>query len=238
MYYLCLAAGQGTRFGQLGRYLQKCMYPVGLVPFVEYSIRNLRRARCLGPEDSLTLIVGHHQEQLRRYFGEDYQGLPLRYLEQLEPLGTGHALYLAYQALKPTAPVIAWLADSYVPTARFEALYHHPAETVQTLAPAPEGEKAELRVSVSGARVTRAWRGEGELYDIGLWKLSPAVLRLMTAERHGEYRVLPNLQRALEQGHEIGYLIADSWLHLGGTLPTPEANVLAVVRQLLALEGE
>jgi NDP-sugar pyrophosphorylase family protein len=235
MHYICLAAGQGTRFGKLGRYLQKCMYPVGLKPFLEYSIRNLCRSRHLTAQDRLTLVVGHHQTQVRSYFADRYQGLPIDYLEQPEQLGTGHALYLAYEALRPEDPVIAWLADSYIPTARFEALYAHPLSNVQTLAAGHAGEKPELRVSVDGERVTKAWQGEGELYDIGLWKLSPAVLALMTQVRHGEYRMMPNLQLALTQGHAIGYLQADSWLHLGGTLPTPEANVLEVARRVLAL---
>jgi len=52
-----------------------------------------------------------------------------------------------------------------------------------------------------------------------------------------EVRALPNLQRQIEAGLAVGWLEAAEWLHLGGTEPTPEANVLAVTRRLLELEG-
>jgi NDP-sugar pyrophosphorylase family protein len=238
MDYICLAAGKGTRFGHLGRYLQKCMYPVGLRPFLEYSLANLRQSAGLDVSaDRLTIIVGHHGEQVRAYFGAAYRGLRLGYLEQRELLGTGHALRLAHDALAPRESVVAWLADTYVPVELFERLRACPAPNAQTVAPGPPGEKPDLRVSVAEGRVRKAWQGEGELYDIGLWKLSPAVLSGMTETRHGEYRMMPNLQLALERGHEVAAIHADEWLHLGGVHPTPEANALAVARRVLELEG-
>ena len=50
----------------------------------------------------------------------------------------------------------------------------------------------------------------------------------------GEYRMLPNLQRSLDDGAEVGHVVADAWIHLGGVLPTPEANVRDVVRRVWA----
>lgn len=237
MDYLCLAAGEGRRLGRLGSYLQKCMYPVGLRPFLEYSIRNLRESAGLEPRhDRLILVVGYRQEQVRAYFGSAYQGLAIEYLEQAEALGTGHALYLAYQRLRPKESVIAWLADLYVPRALFERLQRCDAANVQAVAPGPEDEKPDLRVTLEGERVVAAWRGRDALYDIGLWKLSPEVLAVMTHERHGEYRMMPNLQHALSQGQPVRALKAEEWLHLGGVHPTPEENVLSVSQRVLELE--
>lgn len=225
--------------GQLGRYLQKCMYPVGLRPFLELSIANLLASEhCDAQRDRLTLVVGHHREQIEAYFGDDYHGLRVQYLPQGEPLGTGHALYQAYQGLEPTSSVIVWLADLYVPITLFSRMQHHPAENVLTVAPGHEEESDKLRISTKGERVTRAWNGEGERFDIGFWKLSSQVLANMTRVKaeNGEYRALPNLQRCIDEGVQVGYLEADAWLHLGGVNPTPEANVRTVVEQLFALE--
>ena len=239
MNYVCLAAGKGTRFGNLGSYLQKCMYPVALTPFLEYSIKNLRHSNVNIHTDSLTIIIGHHGEQVQRYFGNNYDGLSIQYVTQPQALGTGHALHLAYEQLQPQEPVIAWLADAYVPASRFQAHQTHTGHNIQTIAPGPDGEKPDLQVGINPetTTVTRAWQGSSGLYDIGLWKLSPQVLSLMTSERHGEYRMMPNLQVALNQGHTIHYLKADEWLHLGGTNPTPEQNVMDVSRRLLELEA-
>lgn len=240
MDYLCLAAGKGTRFGRLGSYLQKCMYPVGLKPFLAYSLANLRASRrCDVTRDRLTLVVGHHAEQVRRYFGTRFEGLELHYLVQADPLGTGHALKLAYDALAPCESVVVWLADLYVPVALFERIAAHPAPNVLTLAPGHEAESEALKVSTQGERVVKAWQGEGGRYDIGLWKLEPAVLAEMASVKaaNGEYRALPNLQRCLERGAEVGYVQADEWLHLGGVTPTVEGNLRAVVARLWAMEG-
>ena len=101
MDFVCLAAGKGTRFGALGRYLQKCMLPVALTPFLEYTVRNLRRNPACDPErDRLLVLVGHRGEQVRAYFGDAYEGLPIRYLEQGEARGTGHALATVAAALE------------------------------------------------------------------------------------------------------------------------------------------
>ena len=236
MDYVCLAAGKGTRFGRLGDYLQKCMYPVGLRPFLELSVQNLLQSRTLNPtQDRLILVVGHHAEQVRNYFGEVYEGLRLKYLTQPQALGTGHALHLVWETYRPSQPVIVWLADLYVPTSLFERIYAHPEANVQTLAPGPEDENAKVRVTTAGERVTRAWGGAGD-YDTGLWKLSPEVLQGVTMQTGSEVRVLPNLQKAIEAGARVGFVRADAWLHLGGTKPSPEANVREVVARVLELE--
>jgi NDP-sugar pyrophosphorylase family protein len=233
---LCLAAGKGTRFGRLGSYLQKAMYPIGLRPFLAFSIENLLASGAVRPgRDRLTLIVGHHGEQVRAYFGREADGLAVDYLEQPDPRGTGHALALAHAALAPRAPLLIWLADGYVPAARFAALAAHPDEAAMVLAPGHEDENPTVRVDVEGDRIVRAFRGGGR-FDVGVWKLPPPVLAGMTDEAaSGEIRMLPNLQRMIEAGLRVGHVDADEWLHLGGTAPTPEANVARVearVREL------
>lgn len=239
MNYVCLAAGKGTRFGNLGAYLQKCMYPVGLKPFVELSVRNLLSSPSTDLKtDSLTFVVGHHAQQLKAYFGTNYQGLSVHYVHQEEQLGTGHALYLVNETLELEGALLAWLADMYVPSSLFEAVQSHEAPNVQTVGPGHEGEKEDLKVTTQGARVVKAWQGEEAFYDIGIWKLSSDVLSLMMHERHGEYRMVPNLQYAIDQGHELGFVKTEEWLHLGGTLPSPEENVLEVVKRVLALEAK
>jgi bifunctional UDP-N-acetylglucosamine pyrophosphorylase/glucosamine-1-phosphate N-acetyltransferase len=173
---------------------------------------------------------------VRGYFGRAIDGLPIVYVEQAERLGTGHALALAAAALRPSAPVIGWQADLFPTAAMVDAVARHPAPNVVTLGPGHEDESDRLRATVEGDRVTRVWDGDGRLYDVGLWKLAPAVLGRMTEVRaeKGEYRMLPNLQRSLDEGAEVGHVVADAWIHLGGTLPTPEANVRDVVRRVWA----
>ncbi len=238
MDFVCLAAGKGTRFGNLGRYLQKCMLPIALTPFLEYSVRNLCASEAFdASRDRLLILVGHHGEQVRAYFGDDYGGLPIRYLEQGEARGTGHALATVAAALESDAPAVVWLGDLYVPAELFTAVVRRPAANVLTLAPGGADANASVRVTTDGEHVSRAWYGEGPLADIGLWKLEPAVMRAMTGATGTEVRALPNLQRQIEAGLSVAWQRASEWLHLGGTEPTPEAHVVAVARRVLELEG-
>jgi UDP-N-acetylglucosamine diphosphorylase / glucose-1-phosphate thymidylyltransferase / UDP-N-acetylgalactosamine diphosphorylase / glucosamine-1-phosphate N-acetyltransferase / galactosamine-1-phosphate N-acetyltransferase len=211
------------------------MYPVGLRPFLEHALAQVLASGVVDARrDRLALVVGHHEDQVRGHFGVAFEGLPITYVAQRERLGTGHALALAAAALEPTSSVVAWQADLFPTSAMVAAVAAHPAATAVTLGPGHQDESDRLRATVHDGRVQRVWDGAGDLYDVGLWKLAPAVLARLTEVRAegGEYRMLPNLQRCLDDGAEVGHVVCDAWIHLGGTLPTPEANVRDVVRRV------
>lgn len=206
------------------------MLPVGTRPFLEHTLMQLHASGVAREGDRLALVVGHHGEQLRRYFGNSADGLSIFYVEQAEQLGTGHALELAARALQPQAPVIAWQADLFVSRSMFAALAGHLAPTVVTLGRGDARESPRLRATLAGDRLLRVWDGASEWLDIGAWKLAPEVLRRMADVRaeKGEFRMLPNLQRVIDEGAMVGYTTSAEWIHLGGEFPTPELNVREV----------
>ncbi|MGH1415168.1 MAG: sugar phosphate nucleotidyltransferase [Pelagimonas sp.] len=237
MNLICLAAGKGSRFGDLGSYLQKCMYPIGLKPFLELSVRNLTQSGIDVSASSLTLVVGHYKEQIQSYFGDSYNGLKINYVVQDEALGTGHAILTAYQQAKLSGPCVVWLADGYVKSEQFASMLSHDMSVVQSVAADRDPAHAKIRVSLEGNRVTKAWEGDSDYVDIGLWKFSEAMVKRLTGRKEVEYRVMPNLQDAIADGESIGYLIEEEWLHLGGTEPTPEINTLRIAQRVRQLEG-
>ena len=235
MEFICLAAGQGTRLGRLGAYLQKCMYPVGLKPFLEHTLDQLLASGQAQPgRDRIALVVGHHGDQVRDYFGDRFAGIEIEYVEQTERRGTGHALDLAARRLQPTGSVIAWQADLLVTSPMFSQIVRHRTATVVTLGPGHEDESPVLRATTRGERATRVWEGEGPLLDVGLWKLEPTVLAEIGLETAagGEVRMLRNLQRSIDRGVDVGFVVTDDWIHLGGTLPSAELNVRRVVERV------
>ena len=111
---------------------------------------------------------------------------------------------------------------------------------VVTLGPGAAGEAPVLRATVVGERVTKVWNGVGPLYDVGLWKLEPAVLARIGEVRAptGEIRMLMNMQRSIDAGALVGHVECSDWIHLGGTLPSAEENVADVVTKVLAFSRE
>ncbi len=241
MEFVCLAAGRGSRLGALGSYLQKCMYPVGLRPFLELTMAQAAAAGGV----RVHVVVGHLGEQVRAYFGDEFRGMRIEYVQQGEPLGTGHALGLVAARLGGVVlSVLVWQADVYVPAEVFAGLWAHAAPNAVTLVSEPEA-GAELLATVEGERVRRVWGGAGPLSDGGVWKLEGRLLAqlggagTLDAAGRGEVRALPNLQRLIDAGEaEVGAVVVGSRLHLGGTYPTAEANVASVVRRLLLLDDE
>ena len=236
MNYICLAAGKGTRFNGLGVYLQKCMYPIGGVPFLRFSLENLISCTQFDPQsDSITLVVGHLSEQIKAYFGDSFKGIPLTYVEQGQAAGTGHAVLQAYKAFPFTEPAVVWLADGYVPTHLFEQIVQSPSDAALTVASHVCDHYHGERVSLdSGKRlVTRAWEGKSEYVDIGLWKVPVSVMDAMLNHKTDEHRFLPVVENALHEGLRVDAIVADEWIHLGGTEPSVVANLKAVTNRLL-----
>ena len=84
-----LAAGKGTRMGSADR--PKVMYEANGKPMVEYLINSVQKA---GVKE-IVLVVGFMQGKVRDYFKNR-----VKYVEQKEQLGTGHAVMMTKDLLK------------------------------------------------------------------------------------------------------------------------------------------
>lgn len=92
MQAVILAAGKGTRMRELCHNCPKPMIQLSGKPLLEWRIESL-------PEsiDEVILIVGYLQEQIKEYFGDEWQGRKITYITQDTLNGTGGAIML----LKP-----------------------------------------------------------------------------------------------------------------------------------------
>ena len=74
---LILSAGMGTRLHPLTRTRPKCLVHVAGRPMMEYQLDSLRRAGV----ENCTIVVGYLADAVRGYFGSDYRGVSLSYVE-------------------------------------------------------------------------------------------------------------------------------------------------------------
>lgn len=166
MTFVCLAAGRGRRMRPLTRYVHKAMIPFFGLPFLEYSIRHL-------PERArVVMIVGHLSDQITGYFKSRYAGHQISYLKQSGFRGTGDALFQFWQTYGPTGPIVVWQADQFI----------FPENAHQIVAAEPNAILCSRR--------------DGELREIGLWKVKPATLgKMRSCFSRGEYRALPVIEQ-------------------------------------------
>jgi len=102
-----LAAGKGTRLGELTRTTPKPMIRIAGIPAVEHVMRGIQAAGI----DDFILVTKHLAEQIEDYFGDGSQfGMRVQYVTQGDRYGTGAALLCA-RHLAQDAPVMMTFAD-------------------------------------------------------------------------------------------------------------------------------
>lgn len=95
MQCVILAAGRGTRLSNHTDEIPKPMLRINNKPVLQYALEQL-------PEevDQVVLVVNWLADQIKEYFGDNFLGKEIAYVEQKERLGTGHALHVCKDILR------------------------------------------------------------------------------------------------------------------------------------------
>ena len=110
MEAVILAGGLGTRLSSVLKEIPKPMAPVGERPFLEFLLDWLT-----GYEISkIILSVGYKSEIISSFFGIGFNGVPIEYSNEEEPLGTGGALLKAIQMIEGNCFLVL-NGDTYFP---------------------------------------------------------------------------------------------------------------------------
>ena len=120
MMAVVLAGGRGTRLRDRVTDRPKPMAPVLGRPFLELVLSGLAAQGV----DSAILSIGYLGDQIRDHFGTSFDGLPLAYTVETEPLGTGGAVKLAL-GMVSDPPFLVVNGDTWVPldVAAMQAAY-------------------------------------------------------------------------------------------------------------------
>jgi D-glycero-alpha-D-manno-heptose 1-phosphate guanylyltransferase len=90
---IILAGGLSTRLQGVVADMPKPMARVAGKPFLSYLLDY-----CLVAEiEKIVLAVGYKYEIIERFYGNEYKGIALEYAVEHEPLGTGGAIWNAFQ---------------------------------------------------------------------------------------------------------------------------------------------
>ena len=95
MQAVILVAGKSTRTYPLTLTRPKPLLPIAGYTIIEYLLEEL-----IGIVDEVVLVVGYRKEMIEQKLGAKWKNLTIRYCEQKEQLGTGHAVLQAEPFIK------------------------------------------------------------------------------------------------------------------------------------------
>jgi Nucleoside-diphosphate-sugar pyrophosphorylase involved in lipopolysaccharide biosynthesis/translation initiation factor 2B, gamma/epsilon subunits (eIF-2Bgamma/eIF-2Bepsilon) len=124
MEAVILAGGMGTRLHDAVPGLPKPMAPVNGKPFLWHLLSWLTEY----PVSKIILSTGYKYESIINYFGDTFQGVPVEYTIEKEPLGTGGGLMLATEKVNGSDFIVI-NGDTYFPVNLAEIYLFH---TVQS----------------------------------------------------------------------------------------------------------
>ena len=207
---LILAAGVGTRLQPVTTHCHKVMIPFAGQPFLAHTLRNL-----VGLVEECVIVVGYRREDLRRYFGAEFGGMPMRYVEQAVARGTADAILAARPALG-AGPSLVVLGDVYCSRALAQAMLAQEGAAALALCRVadPQNHKA---IRCTDGRVT-AVGGPGPWVDMGIWLLHPSAWQHLPQApgSDGESRFLAGIAPMLRARLAVrGVPATQPWIQLG-----------------------
>jgi len=105
-----LAGGLGTRLQPVLPDTAKTVARVGGRPFIEFLLKQLTRAGA----SRIVLCTGFKSKQVRSQIGDAFQGVPVLYSEEPQPLGTGGAVAQAWRNFGEKQAWLVTNGDSYL----------------------------------------------------------------------------------------------------------------------------
>jgi D-glycero-alpha-D-manno-heptose 1-phosphate guanylyltransferase len=104
-----LAGGLGARLRSVVPDLPKPMAPINLKPFLEHQMNYWVDQGV----DHFVLSVGYKHQIILEYFGAKFNGIPVEYVIEALPLGTGGALMLAAEKISKSDKFLLLNGDTY-----------------------------------------------------------------------------------------------------------------------------
>ena len=209
MNAIILAAGRGTRLKPVTDHVPKPLIPFFGKAFLEYTLDEIH-----GLVDEIVLVVHHHGDKIRAALGEDWRGVPLRYVWQEQLRGSGDALLQARDHM--TSPTLVILGDVYVARESVELMLNTGSEYVLSAAYVDDPEN-HLGVRSEAGRVTGVFV-DSAWVDRGVWLLAPRILDYLdgTPWQNGELRIMRVVERMVGAGCPIAACMDEQpWIQIG-----------------------
>ena len=213
-----MAGGAGTRLQPLTCHLPKPLAPLCGAPVMDYTLRLLRRHQI----SQAAVTLWYRPRDIEAYFGAERHGVLLRYMREVNPVGTAGSVLLAAPDARDTVLVLS--GDGLTNANLSDALrFHKERRADATLVlqhvdiPLPYG----VAVTDGEGRILRFiekpdWsRVVSSLVNTGIYLLEPQALALIPRDKPFDFgrELFPLL---LEKGMRLyGYPSSGYWCDVG-----------------------
>ena len=237
MKAVIMVAGQSTR-----TYPLTLTRPKPLLKVANKTILARQLDALTSVVDEAVLIVHYLKEQIIEAFGDRYGSIKLTYVDQPEPLGTGHAVLMAADAIGE--PFLAMNGDDLYAPEDLRALAECAQGALVKEVPDPRlygiyevtGDDLAVRIVEKPKDVF------SNLANVGAYKFTPQifdVLRDTPPSERNEIEVTSAIQTLAEQGDFHVVRTQGYWLPIGYPWHLLDANeYLLKTRQEIAIEGD
>ncbi len=203
-----LAAGRGTRMGNLTDDVPKPMVKVKGTPILESIVRGL----VANGIDEILIIVGYRKDVIIEYFGDgEAFGCKVSYVEQIVQDGTGKVVELANE-FAGDDPFLLSYGDILVPAESYEPLVNVDGVDGKLTVKIDEDVRKGGAVFIENGIVTDLIEKGGDdaptspYYNAGIYVFSPSIFdytaRLELSPR-GEYELTDAIKAQVDDGLKL-----------------------------------
>lgn len=212
MKAIILAAGKGTRMLPLTLEKPKPLLEVLGKPLLHHIWESLPDA-----VDEVILVVGYKGDMIRQYFGKEFLGKKVTYVEQQEQKGTGHALHLCRPHLENSDQFFFLFSDDLYDKKTLERCLKH--DRTMLVAKVEEPQRFGIVVIDEQGKMLefeeKPEQPKTNLASTGAFVLDKKIFDYeLELDPRGEYFLTPLVQR-LARDHGMFCEQASFWIPVG-----------------------
>ncbi|MCX5786791.1 MAG: sugar phosphate nucleotidyltransferase [Elusimicrobia bacterium] len=220
-------AGAGTRLRPHTYTYPKVLLTVGNKPIIGHIMDDLSAAGI----KNICLVTGYLGGKIKEYIGRNYKGLKISYVEQPEPKGLGHAIWLTRRCV--TGPVLVMLGDTIISADLGKFLNSKDdCIAVKEVADPRRFGVVEVGNGYIKSMVEKPEHPPSNLAIVGIYsfkksaKLYGSLERLVKSGRttRGEIQFTDALSLMLKGGHKLKPVVIDGWYDCGKPETLLETN--------------
>jgi UDP-N-acetylglucosamine diphosphorylase / glucose-1-phosphate thymidylyltransferase / UDP-N-acetylgalactosamine diphosphorylase / glucosamine-1-phosphate N-acetyltransferase / galactosamine-1-phosphate N-acetyltransferase len=229
-----MAAGKSTRTYPLTLTKPKPLLPIANKPILEHTLDQF-----LGLAEEVILIVGYRQAMIQAHFGDSYQGMRLRYVEQKEQLGTGHAALQAEPYIQDR--FILTNGDDLFSRKDMDRCLSHPYATLGKEVDNPEKYGIFILDNHRLIKVVeKSDKPPSKIANTGFYLFDKKIFQMLHKIQktdRGEYEITDALNLLAEQEKVACELVQNYWLPIGYPWELLNANEYLLANLQTNIQG-